>query len=335
VSTGDSFSPEKRKVRPGAGFLDHQEARSAQGLAFQPGDLRDARRVLRRHLAASLPSGHIAACSLAFSSAVEQHAAGGRQGEHGARIHGIEDHHAVLRGATGGIVEGLGAGDRRRRFGEIGRGVDDAGDIAGADAEGRRAAGIGRAHVGLRTGGHHQVGLPHQRMRRVLGDRRGQHLHQVFRRADFGQFGIDVADQRGAGRGALGRGRDDHRIAALERVDDLVGRRGAGVGRGRDRRHHADRARDLDDAALRVLGDDADALRALEVAQQAQGLAVVLGDLVLDHAEARVAHRHFGQRPVAAGFHDGPAGGRDHRIDAGLVPGFVATLRGARRLDQG
>ena len=41
----------------------------------------------------------------------------------------------------------------------------------------------------------------------------------------------------------------------------------------------------------RVLGDHADRLHAVQVAQQAERLAVVLGELVLDVAEARVAHR--------------------------------------------
>ena len=112
----------------------------------------------------------------------------------------------------------------------VGRLVDDDGDVAGADAEGRRAAGIGRAHVGLRAGGHHQVALAHQLGGACLVDRRRQQLHQVARRADAVELRMDEFDQPRAGAPALGRRRDDDRVAALQRVDDLVGRRGARVG---------------------------------------------------------------------------------------------------------
>ena len=109
---------------------------------------------------------------------------------------------------------------------------------------------------------------------------------------------------------ALRRRRDDDRVAALERVDDVVRRRRAGIGRRRDRGDHADRPRDLDRARAR--GSSAMTptdFAPAQVAQQADRLAAVLRDLVGDVAEAGVAHGELGQRAVARRLDDRPAGG--------------------------
>jgi len=163
----------------------------------------------------------------------------------------------------------------------------------------------------------------------LLGDRRRQVLHQIERQAELAQFGVDVADQRGAGGQPLGRRRDDHRIAALEGVDDLVGGCRPGVGGGRDGDHDTDRTGNFDEAEFRVFGDDADRSDTLEVAQQTEGLAVILLELVFDVAEAGVANRHFRQRQVASRFHDRPADGKHGVIDLRLVALFECALRGA------
>ena len=58
---------------------------------------------------------------------------------------------------------------------------------------------------------------------------------------------------------------------------------------------------------------------ARQVAQQAEGLAVVLADLVVDVADAGVGHRQLGQLAVALRLDDGPAGRGHQLVDARLV----------------
>ena len=76
-----------------------------------------------------------------------------------------------------------------------------------------------------------------------------------------------------------------------------------------------------------MLGDDADRFRAVEVAQQAERLAVVLGDLVGDVAEARRGDGKLGELAVARRLHDGPGGGRDEEVGARLVIAVGDALR--------
>ena len=80
----------------------------------------------------------------------------------------------------------------------------------------------------------------------------------------------------------------------------------------------------------RILGDHADRLRALQVAQQAEGLAVVLAHLVGDVADAGVGHGQLGQLAVARRLDDRPAGGGDQLVDPRLVVALGDALRGAR-----
>ncbi len=178
------------------------------------------------------------------------------------------------------VVEGLRARDLRRRFGDVGGLVDDHRNVAGAHAERRRAAFVRGAHVRLRSGGHDEVGLPHQRECLLARHRRRQHLHEIARRADAVELGMHVLEQQRERGGAFRRRRHDDRVAAFERVDDVVRGRRSRIGRRRDRRDDADRPRDLDQPAPRVLVDDAHRFRAAEVAQEADRLAAVLGDLV-------------------------------------------------------
>ena len=110
---------------------------------------------------------------------------------------------------------------------QIGAVVDDHRDVAGAHAERRRAAGITRAHVGLRAGDDDEVALLHELAGAFLGHRRGQHLHEVGRRADALELRMHVFEQLRAGGVAFGRRRQDDRVAALQRVDDVVGGRRA------------------------------------------------------------------------------------------------------------
>jgi hypothetical protein len=150
--------------------------------------------------------------------------------------------------------------------------------------------------------------------------------HQVQRRAHLLELDVDVGHQGGARLQSFGRRGDDHRVAALQGIDDLVGGRGGGIGGRRDRRHHAHGAGDLDQTTPRVFGDDADAPRALQVAQQAERLAVVLLDLVVDVTQPRIAHRHLGQGAIALRVHDRPAGGRHRFVDLLLIGLLVDAL---------
>ena len=229
----------KRMIVADAVLLDHQDARlpgrdGAPGGAIGTGRLGGAlarSRVADWPITAgdSLPSGHIKAASVAFCDASTQNGAPRRERREQPRTYRIDDDKAVLRRAAGGVVEGLGAQDAFGGGLDVGGLVDDAGDVAGADAEGRRAAGVGGAHVGLRAGGDDEVGEAHEVGRRALGHRRGQHLHQVARQlrrhAGALELGMDVADQSLAGAPAFRRRRDDDGVAAFQRIDDLVRRR--------------------------------------------------------------------------------------------------------------
>jgi hypothetical protein len=147
-------------------------------------------------------------------------------------------------------------------------------------------------------------------------------------------LGVHVVDEQGERRRALRRRREDDRVAGLQPVDDVVRRRGAGVGRRRDRGNDAHRPRDLDQAALAILGDDACRADPREVAQEAHRLAPVLGELVGGVAHAGVAHRQFGERTIARRLDDRP-GGRDRElVGASLVATVDLALRSARPGDE-
>ena len=160
-------------------------------------------------------------------------------------------------------------------------------------------------------------------------------MHQVARGANAVKLGVDVLKQARAGGPAFGRRRHDHRVAALERVDDFVGRCGRRVGGRRNGANHAHRAGDLGNAGGRVLVDHAHRFGALQVAQQAKGLAVVFAHLVGHVADAGVGHGQLGQSLVARGLDDGPAGRGHQLVHAGLVVAVGNVLGGAGARHQG
>ena len=165
------------------------------------------------------------------------------------------------------MIEHLRCGNFARGVRRVGGLIDDDDNVPRADPDRRRSAFICRAHVGLRSRRHDQVDLPHQLERHFPRHRRWQLRHEVARRADAVELGMNVLDEQGAGGMTLGRGRKDDRIASFERVDDVVCRRCDGTG-------------DFGDAQFRQFGDDADRLGAREIGQQADGLAAIFGDLV-------------------------------------------------------
>ena len=246
----------------------------------------------------------------------------------------IDHHQRVLGGAGGRVVEGLGARDPGRSSGEIGALVDDHRHVAGADPDRRRAARVGLADVGLAAGADDQVDRAHQEPGPCPVDRLRQHLDQVRRQADLGEPGAHVVDRPGGGPPAGGRGRDDDRVAALERHHRLVDRRCRGVGRRRDRADHAHGLGVLDDPARNVLLDHADRPDPQEVAQRAEGLALVFPDFVVDVAEAGVGDRELGQLARVLGPVERP-GERAHGIvDQPLIGAGEARQGSARAGDQ-
>ena len=107
-------------VRACSGFLDHQEFGPLKTRSVQLRERCDARCVLRRHGGVQLALGPHGGLQLALFRRREQHAAGFGQCGQRSVIHRFENDHAVFRRATGGVVEGLGAGDALRGCAQLG-----------------------------------------------------------------------------------------------------------------------------------------------------------------------------------------------------------------------
>ena len=141
-------------------------------------------------------------------------------------------------------------------------------------------------------------------------------------------------DRRRLATAAQRRGmRADHdRVAPLERDQDLVNRGGSRIGRRQDRRHHAHRHGDFDDALRSVFAHHADGLQRPDGFVHALRRKKVLQDLVLDHAIGGLFHRQARQL-----FRIGGGRGRHRVHDAvhlllGEILEFEECLVGA--LDQ-
>ena len=235
----------KRMRRADARLGDDQEARIQQRRARKPGAQGDRGRVLGDKGRSGSPGGEHRALELARFAFVEQNAAGRRErGEQGLRDRRHRDH-TVLRRAAGRVIEGLGARDLVGGIREIGRLVDDHRDVAGPHTDRGRAARVGCANIGLRARGDDQVDLAHQLRGDFARHRRRHLLHEIERRTDTVQLGVDVAKQQRQRRCPLGRRRDDDGISSLERIDDVIGRCGGRIGRWRDRADDTDRAGDF------------------------------------------------------------------------------------------
>ena len=145
---------------------------------------------------------------------------------------------------------------------------------------------------------------------------------------------MDVGEQQRERRCALGRRRDDDRVAALERVDDVVRGCSRRIGRRRDRADDSDGPRDLHEARLRRLRDHAHRPDPGKVAQHPHRLAPILGDLVGDVAKPGVADGNFRERAVVLGIDDRPADGSHDFVDLVLCRRIEGRLCGARSRDQ-
>ena len=116
-----------------------------------------------------------------------------------------------------------------RRIVEIGGLLDDDGDVAGADADRRRAARIGTADVVLRARDHDQIDRFHHApasISFVTGS--GRICTRSAGAADPVQLRAhDIRPTASVVLVAQRRGRNDHGVAALDRHHRLVDRRGA------------------------------------------------------------------------------------------------------------
>ena len=80
------------------------------------------------------------------------------------------------------------------------------------------------------------------------------------------------------------------------------------IGGRRDCCDNAHGSRDLDQSTRQVFRDHADAARALQIAQQAKGLAMILADLVVDIADAGIGDCKLGKLAIARRLDDRPTG---------------------------
>jgi len=203
------------------------------------------------------------------------------------------DQQGVVGAAGGGVVEGFADPDLLGRIGQIGiLGHDDDG-IAGPDAVGRLAAGIGGLDHHGAAGREHQIHLAHE----LLAQRnRGflDILDQVDRGADPAQpLPHEPADHRAGSFGRRMRGEDD-RVAALEDSRPVAGRRGRGIRHGGERPDDPYRLGVFCETPGLVPLDHPHRFGMLDVPADAQNLDLVLGQLVFVNAHAGFFHGDFG-----------------------------------------
>ena len=252
-------------------------------------------------------------------------------------VHGGHGDHAVLRRARGRVIERLRPRDLRGRGGNIGRLVDDDRHVASAHAHRRCPAFVGGAHVVLRAGRDDEIGLPHERVR-LLARRRRRPAAAPGRAARRSRSSSAWTNSSSSASVDAPFG-DGARMIAL-RPFSALRMLFAGVAPGLVEGVIAattptGRAISMRPRS-RSCADDADRFRALEIAQQADRLAPVLGDLVRDIAQPGVAHGDFRERPVAAGLDDGPRRGGHGLVHALLIPGLeVSAARRAPRDERG
>ena len=141
---------------------------------------------------------------------------------------------------------------------------------------------------------------------------------------------MNVLEQRQQRLHAFRRGGEDDRVARLQRVDGVVDRRCQRVGRGHDGGDHAFGPVIDRQAVLVVILDMAEGGDVLDIAHQAEGLVVVLANLVVGIAEAGFLDSHLGKRAVALRLHQNPGDRLARLVKQGLRAHCLVTrLRGA------
>ena len=232
---------------------------------------------------------------------------------------GLDDEVAVGR-ASRTEVGRLGQAGVARRFLDVGGFVDDHGRVAGADAVGGRAGAVGRAHHRLAAGRDDEIGARHQGLRHRNVDL-GQALQNVRRRALALERLAHQPHRLERGLLAARMRREHHHVARLDAVDRVAGRGKIGIGGRHDAGDDSNRLGVFDDAFLGQFLNDADALLAQRVAQDAADLHALAhaADLV---AEAGLGNAHVdepGERDLVG---DGPGDGLAQAIDTRLIVGL-------------
>ena len=164
-----------------------------------------------------------------------------------------------------------------------------------------------------------EIGQLHEPRRHLARHGRREHLHEVCGKPDASQLRPHARHRRLGRSPGVRRRRDDDRIAALERHHGFVDGRRLRVRRGRDGRDDTDGLRPLHETLLGDLLDDARGLRAQQIAQRAEGFALVLDDLTLDIADAGHLDGQFRIAARRLGLVDGPRERGDSFVDAGLA----------------
>ena len=206
-----------------------------------------------------------------------------------------KDDGRLLGSADHAVIKGLGMKDGRSgKFDVRGR-IDDRGRVACADADCGFAGGICRLdHAGTaRRKDHIRLSHDHTGKRNSgLIDPADDILGSACRN---GSIKYDLCRSDGASLCTRVRRNDEtvSRLKADERLEDRCGR---GVGRGNDCRQDADRLSDTGDSEALVALDHAAGLGILILIVDILRCVVVLDDLVLDDAHARLLHCHLCKR---------------------------------------
>ena len=134
-----------------------------------------------------------------------------------------KDGHGLLGGADHTVIEGLRVDDRVDGELDVGGRVDDDRGVAGADAQGRGAGGIGGVDHARATGGEDDVGVAHELVGELEG-RDGDPVDDAL--GGSGGLSSLAHDAGGLGGAGLGAGvrRDQDGVARLERDQALEDR---------------------------------------------------------------------------------------------------------------
>ena len=142
---------------------------------------------------------------------------------------------ALLRGADGSVVEGLGLPDALQRPADVRAAVDIGRAVAGTHADGRLPGGIGRADHGRASRGQNQLylGRRHQLPAAVQGGNAQAADGPLRRPRPFCGLRHNLRRLPGTADG-LGMGRKDDGIARLQGNQRLIADRGGGIRTGYD-----------------------------------------------------------------------------------------------------
>ena len=256
---------------------------------------------------------------------VEEVAAGFLQQTLDLVIDAGENGDVLLGSADHAVIEGLGVDDGLHSHPQVGALVDNHVAVAGADADGGGAGGVGRLHHTGAAGGHDEIHALHQ----GVGDLQrgnGDPADDVLRQARLnGGVPHDLRRGDGAVHG-VGMGGENDGVAGLEGQHDLVDRGGGGVGGGGDGGDDTLRGCNLFHAIGLVFGNDAAGLFVPHIVPDVLGSILVLGNFVHDNAVAGLLAGHFGQRDPHLGHrHGGLFADGVHLL---LSKGAVGFLRG-------